>query len=170
MMLEGVIQVVALCAVFHDPSFYLSQYRQDRICEWIPHVLEESEKKNLDPFLVMGLVTVESNWNRTAVSHAGACGLTQVMPKYTGGPATRGVRYTCEDLKVPKTSITAGTDILSWWVQEYAAGDTKVGLCGYYSGFTCKPKIHRAGTNYYKKVLKNRDKIKSIYESKLIFD
>lgn len=158
--------VIALCAVFSDPSFYMSDYRQGKICEIMPDVVRAAEKNGIDPFLLAGLITVESNWNQHAVSSAGACGLTQVMPKYTGGRATKGIKYTCSQLKGdPKVAIKAGSDILSWWLVNYASGHIPTALCGYYSGFTCKP-IHKSGKRYYEKVFKNRDKIRKVYEAK----
>ena len=160
------IAVVVLCSVFSDPSFYMNAKKQERVCAILPTVIEEAGKNNIDPFLLAGLITVESNWNQYAVSSAGACGLTQVMPKYTGGRATKGVRYTCSQLKSsPETAIKAGSDILSWWLFDYAGGDVPTALCGYYAGFTCKP-IHKNGRRYYQKVLKNRDKIKGLYYSR----
>jgi hypothetical protein len=97
-MLDTII-VSVLCAAFADPSFYLSEKRQESICEILPHVIKQAHENDLDPFLLMGLITVESNWRSDAVSSAPACGLTQVMPKYTGGKATAGKKYTCEQLK-----------------------------------------------------------------------
>ena len=43
-------------------------------------LLADSERTNLDPNLIMALVTVESSWRSTAVSGKGARGLGQLMP------------------------------------------------------------------------------------------
>jgi len=43
-------------------------------------LLADSERTNLDPNLIMALVTVESSWRQTAVSNHGARGLGQLMP------------------------------------------------------------------------------------------
>jgi soluble lytic murein transglycosylase-like protein len=43
-------------------------------------LLADSERSNLDPNLIMALVTVESSWRQTAVSSHGARGLGQLMP------------------------------------------------------------------------------------------
>lgn len=157
--------LATLCTVFSDPSFYMSNTRQKQVCDIMPEVLNEATKNNLDPFLLMGLITVESNWKTTAVSHAGACGLTQVMPKYTGGSATSRVKYTCKQLQVPQTGVRVGAKVLAWWIYRYGKGDVQTGLCGYFSGFRCRPPT-KAGKNYSMKVLKYRDKIKRLYEAK----
>lgn len=159
------IYILAFCAVFTDPSFYMSSYREKQACSYVPIVLEAAKQNNLDPFLLAGLITVESNWQKDAVSSAGACGLTQVMPVYTGNITKK---YTCDQLKDPKTSIFAGAKILSWWINKYGEGDIPTGLCGYYSGFRCKPVINKAGKSYYKKVLAQKQKIQSIYNIKKV--
>jgi Transglycosylase SLT domain len=43
-------------------------------------LLVDADRANLDPNLIMALVTVESSWQQTAVSHSGARGLGQLMP------------------------------------------------------------------------------------------
>jgi hypothetical protein len=43
-------------------------------------LLANADRANLDPNLIMALVTVESSWQQTAVSHSGARGLGQLMP------------------------------------------------------------------------------------------
>lgn len=51
------------------------------------HVLEKSYQFNVDPRLVMGLISVESRFKPKAVSRSGARGLGQLMPgtaKYLG--------------------------------------------------------------------------------------
>lgn len=157
-MLDTII-VSVLCTVFADPSFHLSDKRQEGICEILPHVIKESHKNNLDPFLLMGLITVESNWKPDAESSAPACGLTQVMPKYTGGRATAGKKYTCDQLKKPQTGVTVGAEVLAWWIYKYGRGKVSTGLCGYYAGFRCKPDLYPPGRSYYKKVLNRKSKI-----------
>lgn len=164
-MLDSII-LSALCAVFADPAFHLSEKRQESICKILPHVIEESRENNIDPFLLMGLITVESNWQSSAVSSAPACGLTQVMPKYTGGKATAGKKYTCGELKNPKTSVSVGAKVLSWWIHSYGKGKVSVGLCGYYAGFRCYPPIP-AGEAYYKKVFNRKRMIERRYSTLL---
>jgi len=43
-------------------------------------ILADAHRSNLDPRLIMALVTVESSWRPDAISHSGARGLGQLMP------------------------------------------------------------------------------------------
>ena len=44
----------------------------------------EAKRAGLDPALMLGLIQVESGFRKYAISSAGARGLTQVMPFWTG--------------------------------------------------------------------------------------
>ena len=65
--MNSALVVTALCAVFSDPSFYMSKSRQKQVCKIMPTVIKEAERNKLDPFLLMGLITVESNWKTNSV-------------------------------------------------------------------------------------------------------
>ena len=61
--------------------------------EFLPTVWYESKRAGLDVALVLGLIQVESNFRKFAISSAGARGYMQVMPFWTraigdGDPAT----------------------------------------------------------------------------------
>jgi soluble lytic murein transglycosylase-like protein len=55
---------------------------QQRV-EFLKSVRYEAQRAGLDPHLVLGLIEVESNFRRYAVSSAGARGYMQVMPFWT---------------------------------------------------------------------------------------
>ena len=57
----------------------LVQTPQERI-EILRHVHQEATRAELEPELVLAVIQVESNFDRFAVSRAGAQGLMQVMP------------------------------------------------------------------------------------------
>lgn len=63
------------------PRRWNPEYRQ-RI-EFLHAVRYEAQRAGLDPHLVLGLIEVESNFRRYAVSSAGARGYMQVMPFWT---------------------------------------------------------------------------------------
>lgn len=50
--------------------------------EYADWILEASVQQDLDPYLLAGLVHAESTFRKTARSHAGALGPTQIKPKY----------------------------------------------------------------------------------------
>ena len=52
--------------------------------EFLVTVHYEAKRAGLDPQLVLGLIQVESNFRKYAVSSAGARGFMQVMPFWTG--------------------------------------------------------------------------------------
>ena len=161
--MSDLINMVALCAAFTDPSFFMSKSKASRTCDLMPVVISEAKKNDIDPFLLIGLISTESSWDPSVVSSANACGLTQVVPRFTGGPTTGGVKYTCSELKDPDTSIRVGAQTLSWWINQYGNGEVSTGLCGYFSGFRCKPKLNKHGEAYYKKVLEQKQKVLVIY-------
>ena len=154
----------AICIVFANaspPDFYLKSSRKSLGCKIAPHLIEQSNKNGLDPTLMMGLISVESNWNKDVVSKANACGLTQVIPKYTG-KITR--KYTCKDLKNPRHSINAGTKILKYWIR-WHKGDIKRGLCAYNAGYRCGGKNpNKHGMRYARKVLRMQKKFQKLIE------
>ncbi len=130
-------------------------------CQNMEHLVVKSSEHGLDPALMISLIHHESRWKPQAISRSGACGLTQVVPRWTGGRASGGKKYTCNDLKQPRTSIAAGTQILSFWIKSYGKGNIKIGLCGYNAGYRCKgssPNV--SGMNYSRKVQRTQRKIK----------
>ncbi len=144
------------------PTPQIKQSRKQLARESVRQVVSESKKyDNLSPTLIAAVIYVESGWNAKAVSPKGACGLTQVMPKYTSRKMS-GRKYTCKELMDPRISIRVGTRILNYWVNVYGAGDLEVGLCGYSSGFRCKGKHPlKAGQRYARKVLALKKRIEN---------
>ena len=127
----------------------------DIACENMDVVVEASEQHNVDPAVLNSLIFVESRWTPSAVSRDGACGLTQVLPRYSSGFKARfGKKLTCKQLKDPETSSRRGAKILEWWIRRYGKGRVSTGLCGYNSGFRCKGPTKIKGHRYAKKVLR----------------
>ena len=163
------------CLMFSNlspPDFYLSKTRKSLACKSSEQIIKESKHADIEPTLIVALIFVESNWKRTVVSRANACGLTQVIPKYTGKITKK---HTCEQLKVPKNSIYVGIKTLKYWI-DYHEGNISRGLCSYNAGYRCsykkkKGKIikrpNKYGMRYARKVLKVKKMILSI--SYLIF-
>ena len=89
-------------------AFPMSSTQHRNLCKWEADIVRESSKNNIEPELLAALIYVESAYWPSSVSYANACGLTQVVPKWTGGKETRGIKYTCEQLKNPRTAIKVG--------------------------------------------------------------
>ena len=148
-----VITAKVLCATIMASSGVFGIGGKDRACKHSRQVVEASSKYKLDPYLLTALIQVESNWKSHVVSPAGACGLTQVVHKYS--------KYNCKQLKNPKISIWEGAKKLNYWIYKYGKGNLKIGLCGYNAGFRCKGRSAiKSGLTYAKKVVRISNRLK----------
>ena len=151
----------------------LNLHNSEVICQYSDNILLESKKNSIKPALIVSVGRVESRWTTTAESYGNACGIMQVLPKYTKNP-----KRTCSDLQIPTIGIKVGAKKLNYWIYKYGKGNKKIGLCGYNAGFRCKGENkNTTGLNYAKSVLKwerkfsralRREKVK--YKNNSIFD
>ena len=87
-----------------------------------------------DARIFHGLVREESNFNREIVSHAGARGLSQLMPATAQGVARwLGVTVTQQQLHDPKTNLQIGSRYFESLITRYG-GDPYVAMAGYNAG------------------------------------
>ena len=126
----------------------ISPYQQKVACRNAGYIVQQSEKRDIDPLIVASVIYVESSFSPRVVSKAGACGLMQVLPKYS--------RYSCEQLKNPRTGIKDGIRALNWWLS-WTKGDMDKSLCGYNAGTKCVTKpnskfARRVRRGYVRKV------------------
>ena len=77
----------------------------------VDYVFEVSERKDLDPTLVLGIIAVESRFKANARNASGATGLMQVVvPMHCKRfPVSKNCRVLAND---PEHNIEVGTDIL----------------------------------------------------------
>lgn len=143
----------SICFVF--PQHYnISKYQQKILCKYEHEIHAAAKKYDIEPELLTAVIYVESSFSPRVVSKANACGLTQVIPKWTGGQETSWKKYTCEQLKNPRRSIWVGAQILSYNIHKYGAGNVEKGLCGYNAGTKCfKKKGFYKRLRYVKKVM-----------------
>ena len=128
--------------------------RADVACKHMDTVVEASEVHNVDPYVMLGLIHVESRWLASARSSSNACGLTQILPRYTGSKRTGVPKLTCEQLFNPTTSIVMGARTFSFWLTSYGRGNYKTALCGYNKGYRCKgDNPHPTGVRYANRVM-----------------
>lgn len=114
-------------------------------CEQMEHVVNAAEDLNFEPELLVSLIHYESRWTPGAISRGGACGLTQVIPRWTRP------RKTCRQLLFGPTSIYEGTKMLRRWTDRFGRGDVSRGLCGYNAGYSCRSRSSR-GWRYSRKI------------------
>lgn len=88
-------------------------------------VAEAAHRHGLDPKLLHALVVAESAYRPTAVSPAGAVGLTQLMPATA---RELGVR----DRRDPRDSLAGGADYLARQLLRFA--DLRLALAAYNAG------------------------------------
>jgi soluble lytic murein transglycosylase-like protein len=105
----------------------------------------EAQRAGLDPHLVLGLIEVESNFRRYAVSGAGARGYMQVMPFWTGllGDADPGKLFSM------RTNLRYGCTILRHYL-DLERGDLFRAL-GRYNGSLGRPEYPSAVLRAWRK-------------------
>jgi len=112
-------------------DFFEKKYKLDRakIEEYVSNTILIAKEVNIDPLLLLAVISVESNFNPNTKSHAGAEGLMQVMTsvhkdKYDlYGGTTEAVK--------PEVNIRVGAYILKYLIA--TAGSLRNGL-KYYVG------------------------------------
>jgi soluble lytic murein transglycosylase-like protein len=92
----------------------------------------EAKRAGLDPQLVLGLIEVESRFNKYAVSQAGARGYMQVMPFWVKEIGVKG-----QDLFHLRTNLRYGCTILRYYL-DIEKGDYYRAL-GRYNGSLGRP-------------------------------
>ncbi len=80
----------------------------------LSNVYRAARAEGLDPQLVLAVIDIESNFNRNALSHAGAQGLMQVMPFWK-----KELGDESDDLFNPITSLRYGCKILRYYLDRY---------------------------------------------------
>ena len=157
---------LALGLVSANPT--LSPLPEERVqlaCQHLDTLVTEAEAEGFDPTVLAGLIYVESRWNPDAVSHSGACGLTQVIPRY--------VDETCNELKDPVTSIRIGTQSLKKWmtmrvrrdgrlVRVPRRGGVREALACYNAGYACSR--NSTGRAYASAVLRHARRLSDAYQ------
>ena len=136
-------------------DFYEKKYKLDRakIEEYVSNTVLIANEVNIDPVLLLAVISVESNFNPLIKSHAGAEGLMQVMTsihrdKYAlyGGAA---------DAVKPEVNIRVGAYILKYLIA--TSGSLRNGLKYYVGAANAE---HDGG--YADKVMAERNRIISL--------
>lgn len=116
----------------------------------------EAHEKKLDPFLLIALMRVESQFNFAAVSPKGAIGLTQVLPQYH----TEKFKSVAS-LYDPKINIRVGAQVLKEYLDRQNGNERRALL--QYNG-----SLQIDGAGYGNKVLSERDNLMAAVQSALL--
>ncbi len=123
------------------PPSHLSPYWPETVRRWEPVILEEAQRRGLDPDLIAAVIWKESHGWPSRRGPAGAVGLMMVMPKETGF----AWRPTAEELMVPSTNVFWGARALSIIIQQ-SEGDLFNALAAYNGGWD---QVHLRVTRRY---------------------
>jgi soluble lytic murein transglycosylase-like protein len=130
-------------------------------CKQLATINNAAEANDIEPALIIAVIHHESRFKPHAVSKANACGLMQVVPRWTGSKKTKVPKLTCKELKNPDINIKYGTRTLKWWISSYGRGSVRLGLCGYNAGYRCKGENpNPTGSRYSRVILRTAKKIK----------
>ncbi len=107
-----------------------------------------SEANGLDPYLVASLIRQESEFNPSAISHANAYGLMQLLPRTGKGEAKKEglTHYNTDSLLDPATNIELGTRYFRSMVDHFG-GQVEYALAAYNAGAD-RVEDWRASGNY----------------------
>ena len=133
---DSITRYEKLSRIIHNPNRRFSRGNSDKILEQYGNViLEECEYYNLDWRLILAMMKQESAFTHDAVSHAGAYGFMQIMPR-TGSMLEQTLQL--EDHRSPVNNLKAGIYYYAMLVGRYNdAGDTnkyKFALAAYNAG------------------------------------
>ena len=102
-------------------------------------IRESSVRHDVDPFLVAAVIEVESGWNASAESAAGAQGLMQLMPETAQDMVEQGMvdgaSYSADELDDPAVNIEFGCAYLSYLLS-YFDGNADRAIAAYNGGLS----------------------------------
>ncbi|NLJ41106.1 MAG: lytic transglycosylase domain-containing protein [Clostridiales bacterium] len=114
-------------SAFIQRRIYPLKYREE--------IINFSKENNLDPYLTMGIIWVESKFKPEATSHKGAKGLMQIVPPTGEWIANEmGIKeYDHEMLYDPQTNIMFGCWYFAYLLKVFD-GDISLALISYNGG------------------------------------
>lgn len=120
--------------------------------EYDSMILRAAQQAGIDSALVMAVISVESGFNRFAVSPKGAMGLMQLMP-------ATARRYGVGNIYDPQQNISAGSRHLRDLLDEF--GDLRLALAAYNAGTEAVRRLGRIPP--YRETIGYVQKVSAIY-------
>ena len=111
--------------------------------QWVPHIEQAARRHDLDPRLLAALVKQESGFRADARSHAGAIGLTQLMPSTAKWLEPN---IPTNQLFDTRTNLRVGFNYLRKLLDEYD-GNERLALTAYNRGPGTVNRMLRSGRN-----------------------
>jgi len=108
----------------------ISTYWSPKVRQWGPMIVEEAERRGLDPDFLASLVWMESRGDSQAIGPVGSVGLMQIMPSETGF----SWRPSRAELLNPATNLFWGTRTLATVIHQ-GNGDVFNALAAYNGGW-----------------------------------
>lgn len=140
---------------------------QHNICNNITQIEKVTTQFNLDPVLYVSILWEESNFTPNIKSRSNACGISQVLPKYTtlynkNKRGRKERKRVCKELQKIENGLFFGAKSFHYWFHTYSKRKTLTALCAYNAGFRCKNeklnekdlKARKRAMGYAKKVLR----------------
>jgi soluble lytic murein transglycosylase len=99
-------------------------------------IRQQARDKNLDPFLIAGVIYAESHFREGRTSHAGAEGLMQITPATADDIARKsgGTAFETKDLHTPQVNIAYGSFYLRYLLDRYDGNET-LAIAAYNAGY-----------------------------------
>ncbi len=102
--------------------------------KYTEYIWETAEEFHIDPYLVLGVIKTESNFDENAVSKSNAMGLMQITASTARDCMKKsGKHFSMDALFEPKTNIYLGTYYLSYLLERFD-GKTETALAAYNAG------------------------------------
>lgn len=122
----------------------------------VEETFNQAIQNRVDPFVMLAVMSVESSFDYTARSGAGAIGLTQVIPHWHMDKMPNPAH-----VFDPKNNIRVGTEVLAEYLRWYK-GDVQKALLQYNGS------LHMPASPYSQKVLATKAQLLMFLESRLL--
>lgn len=122
----------------------------------IEETFNQAIQNRVDPFVMLAVMSVESSFDYTARSGAGAIGLTQVIPKWHMDKMPNAAH-----VFDPKNNIRVGTEVFAEYMRWYK-GDVQKALLQYNGS------LHMPSSPYSQKVMAAKTQLLMFLEARLL--